>query len=411
MENKTKILTVSEVANQIEEVISDYLSPVYVEGEVSNYYRSGAGHIYLSLKDNNSLINAIIWNYVADKVSFKITNGMRVIIYGEVVTYKLRSQYQIKVMSIRASGLGNLYLAFEQLKNKLEMEGLFDSIRKKIIPKYPAKIGVVTSATSAAVRDIIQVSGRRNPYVQLIVFPAVVQGEKAAGTIINGIEFFNQQEEKVDLIIISRGGGSIEDLWAFNEESVVRSIYNSKLPIVTGIGHEIDFTLSDFAADYRAPTPSAAAEESIPDIRETIEKLNLLQQSLINSISNKYDSFRQKIKHLKRQVSLLNPANKIQNQIQHIDNLERRLKFLFHTKLIQNRNRVDSLHVTLNTLNPESILKRGYSIVFDEKNKIIKSVENIQEQDKLKIKLSDGFLESSVDSILRNYSKSGEENE
>ena len=400
MESKTNLLTVSQVADRIGEVISDYLPSVYVEGEVSNYYRSNAGHIYLSLKDDKALINAVIWSYQANTINFKIENGIRVVVFGEVITYKLRSQYQIKIQSIRPSGLGNLYLAFEELKKKLEDEGLFDESLKKTIPNYPTKIGVITSPTSAAVRDIIQVSGRRNPSVKLLIYPAVVQGAEAADTIVAGINYFNNEKNSVDLIIVGRGGGSIEDLWAFNEEPVVRAIFESELPIVTGIGHEIDFTLSDFAADYRAPTPSAAAEESIPDIREITNNILNLKNKLVNNFVGQFNSVTTNIKYLKKQINLLNPANTIMNQIQHTDDLTRRLEYLFHNKIKEKQNHIEHLFSTLNSLNPESILERGYSIIYDENKKIVNSVKNINAEDKLSIKLSDGIINSTIDSVI-----------
>jgi exodeoxyribonuclease VII large subunit len=398
MGNETKILTVSEVANRISEVIADYLPPVYVEGEVSNYYRSRAGHVYFSLKDEKALVNAVIWSYQADNIKFKINDGMRVVVYGEVITYKLRSQYQIRVQSVRASGLGNLYQAFEELKQKLDAEGLFDSDHKKEIPPFPSTIGVITSPTSAAVRDIIQVSGRRNPAVRLIVYPAVVQGEKAAETIISGIEYFNRQRDDIDMIIISRGGGSIEDLWAFNEESVVRAIYDSRLPVVTGIGHEIDFTLSDFAADYRAPTPSAAAEESVPELRMILDVFTQLELAIGKAMTTKISNYQQIVTHLDRQINLLNPGNIINNQIQHIDDIERRLIYLFNNKLTQMKNEVDYLSSSLNSLNPERILERGYAIVFNKEEKLIKTLENIHESDPVRIKLHDGDFQAKVTS-------------
>ncbi|MFP4548077.1 MAG: exodeoxyribonuclease VII large subunit [Fidelibacterota bacterium] len=412
MNNKTNILTVSEVADRIEAVINDYLPSVYVEGEVSNYYRSKAGHIYLSIKDDKALVNCVVWSYNANRIKFQIEDGMRVVIFGDVVTYKLRSQYQIKVLSIRPSGMGYLYLAFEELKAKLEKEGLFDPKHKKPIPKYPTRIGVITSPTSAAVRDIIQVSGRRNPAVQLVIYPAVVQGEEAAETIIHGIRHFNAADEnKVDLIIVSRGGGSIEDLWSFNEESVVRAIYDSELPVVTGIGHEIDFTLSDFAADYRAPTPSAAAEESIPNLQEIRDSFDALETKMISTFKYLFDSTTIQVRHLNRQIALLNPATTILNQIQHIDDMERRLQYQIQNKLKEYQSQLEYLSASLKSLNPESILERGYAIVTDKNNNFLKSIKNVHLEDKLTIKLSDGKLNTSVLSITENNNKGGEKNE
>ncbi len=409
MPRKVNLLTVSEVADQIESVIQDYLPPVYVEGEVSNYYKSRAGHIYLSLKDDNALINAVIWRYAANQLTFKIEDGMRVIIFGEIITYKLRSQYQIKVQSIKPSGLGNLYLAFEKLKKELEAKGLFDDAHKKKLPEYPTKIGVITSPTSAAVRDIIQVSGRRNSAVQLLVYPAVVQGDEAASTLIEGINYFNNAEEKVDLIILSRGGGSIEDLWAFNEEKVVQAVYESKLPIVTGIGHEIDFTLCDFASDYRAPTPSAAAEESIPELETLLEKFNHLTAKMRKAFDFKFEKTTIKIDHLEKQFTLLNPENMILNQIQHVDDLESRIKMNIKQQIVQYWEKLNSLSDRINSLNPESILKRGYSIVKDDKNNILKSVKNLHKNDKLSIKMADGNVQSTVLSVDRQKEESGNE--
>lgn len=411
MEFKKKILTVTEVANQISDVITESMPPVWIEGEVSNYYKSRAGHIYLSLKDENALINATIWSYLAGTIQFPIKDGMCVIIYGDIVTYKLRSQYQVKVRSISVSGLGDLHAAFEKLKNKLVAEGLFDSELKKPIPKFPKRIGVITSPTSAAVRDIIQVSGRRNPNVQLIVYPAVVQGDQAAETIINGIRYFNQDAYNIDMIIVSRGGGSLEDLWAFNEEPVIRAIFESNLPIVTGIGHEIDFTLSDFAADYRAPTPSAAAEESIPDINEINRHINYCEKRLLDTMGFRVSNLKAKLTNLEKQIGLLNPLNTLENQKQHIDGLEKRIIFTINNKFKQYLNKVNYLSSTLKSLNPTEILERGYSIVMDKSNKIVNSVTKLKENDLLKVRVSDGIIGTQVKSIENNKNEMEEQNE
>src|SRR6056297_223691 len=274
-----KIYTVSQISNRIKKVLSDFIPSVWVEGEVSNYYRSRAGHVYFSLKDDNALINCVLWSRKADNLSFRIEDGMDMAVFGQVTSYQRQSQYQINVDKVQAGGKGKLFLAFEKLKKKLSKEGLFDDELKQKLPKYPDRIGVVTSAEGAAIRDILNVGKRRNPSVEFVIFPSMVQGDKAAGTIIKGIETFNRLKN-VDLIIIGRGGGSLEDLWAFNEEKLVRAVVKSELPIVSAVGHEVDFTLSDFAADKRAPTPSAAAEITVSSSQEIANEIRIIQDRM-----------------------------------------------------------------------------------------------------------------------------------
>ncbi|MDD5062045.1 MAG: exodeoxyribonuclease VII large subunit, partial [Candidatus Marinimicrobia bacterium] len=273
------IYTVSEIARDIKRVIEQFIAPIWIEGEVSNFTVSRMGHIYFSLKDQTAVLNCTIWRSQSLSIPFQIVNGMRLVVFGNVTTYAMQSQYQLNVQQVRAAGLGSLFLAFEALKKKLSAEGLFDAERKKPIPSYPIQIGVITSQTGAAVRDFLQVSRRRNPSVAIYLYPALVQGREAAATIIQGIQVFNRRKN-VDFIVITRGGGSLEDLWTFNEEALVRAIAQSTLPVVSAVGHEVDFTLCDFVADLRAPTPSAAAEMTIPERERILYQIEQTHQKM-----------------------------------------------------------------------------------------------------------------------------------
>ncbi|MCD6206161.1 MAG: exodeoxyribonuclease VII large subunit [Candidatus Marinimicrobia bacterium] len=394
-----RIYSVSEVSLEIKRVIERYIPPVWVEGEISNYSVSRAGHVYFSLKDDNALINCVMWRNVAGSIPFLMAAGMRVIVYGDVIIYTGQSQYQINVKQIRAAGMGSLYLAFEALKKKLSDEGLFDPEIKKPIPLYPKRIGVVTSISGAAVRDIIEVSGRRNPSVQLVIFPAQVQGEKAADTIIRGIQTFNRLRN-VDLIIIGRGGGSIEDLWAFNEEKLVRAIAASELPIVSAVGHEVDYSLSDFAADYRAPTPSAAAELTVPEKRMIERRLgdyrNRATQYILHTINNRH----QLLDNLALRVSRQNPVKILKDRFDLIATLRKRIHQAIRSQIDQSVLRLKDFQGTIRALDPKEILKRGYSLVYkEEKRQLIRSVKSVKAGEKIIVEVSDGVFKAGVKTV------------
>jgi len=394
-----RIYSVSEVSLEIKRVIERYIPPVWVEGEISNYSVSRAGHVYFSLKDDNALINCVMWRNVAGSIPFLMAAGMRVIVYGDVIIYTGQSQYQINVKQIRAAGMGSLYLAFEALKKKLSDEGLFDPEIKKPIPLYPKRIGVVTSISGAAVRDIIEVSGRRNPSVQLVIFPAQVQGEKAADTIIRGIQTFNRLRN-VDLIIIGRGGGSIEDLWAFNEEKLVRAIAASELPIVSAVGHEVDYSLSDFAADYRAPTPSAAAELTVPEKRMIERRLgdyrNRATQYILHTINNRH----QLLDNLALRVSRQNPVKILKDRFDLIATLRKRIHQAIRSQIDQSVLRLKDFRGTIRALDPKEILKRGYSLVYkEEKRQLIRSVKSVKAGEKIIVEVSDGVFKAGVKTV------------
>jgi exodeoxyribonuclease VII large subunit len=392
-----KIYSVSEISREIKRVIEQFIPPVWVEGEISNYSASRAGHVYFSLKDDTALINCVIWRSIAGRIPFHLTNGMNVTVRGDVITYAAQSQYQINVKEVRAAGLGSLYLAFEALKNKLSNEGLFAPELKKPIPAYPKRVGVVTSYTGAAIRDILQVSQRRNPAVEMVVFPAQVQGDKAADTIIEGIETFNRLRN-VDFIIIGRGGGSIEDLWAFNEEKLVRAIAASDLPVVSAVGHEVDFTLADFVADFRAPTPSAAAEMTIPENTMILNTVSTLVGRIYQQILRFQAQKRQQFEHLQTRINLNNPVELIRQKYQCLDELDNRLIYAVGQQVQREKFRLDTYRGTLKALNPKDVLNRGYAIVYSlPEGGIVQSVEKVDKGHRIEVEVSDGRFDAVVE--------------
>lgn len=396
-----KIYSVSEISSEVKRVIEQFISPVWVEGEISNFSVSRIGHVYFSLKDENALINCVLWRNIAASIPFHLSAGMRVIVYGEIITYPAQSQYQINVRTVRAAGLGSLFMAFEALKNKLEKEGLFAAALKKPIPQMPRRIGVVTSITGAAIRDIIEVSGRRNPAVQLVIFPAQVQGEKAADTIIEGIRTFNRLKN-VDLIIIGRGGGSIEDLWAFNEEKLVRAVAASELPVISAVGHEVDFTLSDFAADFRAPTPSAAAELAVPDKQAIEHKLRQYRERLTQIVTYAIAQKTQRLDHLYSRILHYNPERIVSDYRQNLREIHQRVLLSINNQLNRAQLRLDHYRNTLRVLNPKEILKRGFAIVYtDSGKKVVRSVSEVTGGSEVTVEVSDGRFDAEVKSTDR----------
>ncbi|MBO8129911.1 MAG: exodeoxyribonuclease VII large subunit [Candidatus Marinimicrobia bacterium] len=388
--NNQHIYTVTELSIIVKDLIEGNIPPVWVKGEISNLSQSRKGHIYFSLKDKESLINCVLWRDVSYNIPFNIENGMSVIIFGEVVVYTPQSQYQIKVYDLKPAGIGNLYLEFLRLKEKLAAEGLFDESKKKSIPFMPRLVGVITSSSGAAIRDILNISRRRNPAIRIIIFPALVQGEEAADTIVEGIKYFNK-EKNVDLIIISRGGGSLEDLWAFNEEKVVRAINESEIPIISAVGHEIDFTLSDFAADLRAPTPSAAAEIVFPDRKEIFNKIEYLLKRIERDLNNLLSRYMERSSDLKSRLYRFKPENMIMDKVQRLDELEIRLYNAIKKHIDTCGFKLKEIIGKLNALNPKSVLNRGYSIVYKmPENKIVKRCGDVKKDDSLSIEVSDG---------------------
>ena len=400
---KLRALSVSELNKYIKKIISSdpILNNVVVKGEISNIKYHSSGHIYLSLKDENSKIHCIIFKEHALKIKFQAVNGMKVIIKGYVSTFDRDGQYQIYINSMEPDGLGALYMAYEQLKNKLESEGLFDKYHKKKIPFFPLKIAVVTSPTGAAIRDIISVIKRRNHLVNIVIYPVLVQGENAAVQIADAINKINMCSRDAEVIILGRGGGSIEELWAFNEEIVARSIFKSTIPIISAVGHETDYTISDFVADFRAPTPSAAAEIAAPNIADIKNRLsnanvrlnNLLEKSIKIKKNNLHLLSIEKIRRVMDrtikgdQHSLQMIHKELQN------NVELTISSL-KTALTQNASKLEAM-------NPLSTLLRGYAIVVNEDSVPVTKIENVHKDDYINIMLTNGMINCSVISTKR----------
>ncbi|MEG0772902.1 exodeoxyribonuclease VII large subunit [Clostridium sp.] len=386
-----KILSVTAVNNYIKKVIDNdfILNNSNIKGELSNVKIHSSGHIYFSLKDNFSKINCIMFKSNGSKLMFTPKDGMNVIVSGNISVYEKEGTYQLYCNSMKLEGEGELFIAFQKLKKTLEEEGLFELWRKKTLPMFPRRIGVITSPTGAAIRDIINVSQRRNRNVNLLIYPSLVQGINASEDIANGISILNNINE-VDVIILARGGGSIEELWAFNEEKVARAIANSKKPIVTGIGHETDFTIADFVSDIRGATPSQAAEIVVNSLEEIIYKLNNLSQRLENSMEKIIQSEFNRLNMDLRSLKLYSPYNYVVNQYNKVDNMKNRLDFIMKIMISNERNKLNNMNELLNVHNPLNILNKGYSILQDNNNKIISSVKDLKEKNSITAILKDG---------------------
>lgn len=391
--------TVSDINKIVKSTIdsSDILRNVYLKGEISNMKYHGRGHLYFSLKDESSKINAVMFNY-SGKLQFEPKDGDGVLVRGRVSVYEASGSYQIYVDEMDIDGLGNLYLLFEQLKLKLSKEGLFDEAYKKPIPKIPKRIGIITASTGAAVRDIISTINDRYPLVDLVIFPTLVQGEGAKENIVRMIRLANEKMYKIDTIILGRGGGSIEDLWAFNEEIVARAIFESRVPIISAVGHEIDFTISDFVADKRAPTPTGGAQMAVPDKRELKRYLINARDRLNISIDNKLFNYNELLKKFKSNYLLNNPNRLYEMKEQRLNTLNDKLISVFKNILVRDKNKIDTLKIKLELLNPLNILDKGYSMVIKD-NKVIKNIEDINVKDDISIVMSGGKVIANVKDV------------
>ncbi len=371
------------------------LQNVLVKGELSNFKNHYTGHMYFTLKDENSLIKGIMFKTYTGNLKFVPKDGMSVVIFGTVSVFERDGAYQIYCKDMMLDGMGALYASYEELKNKLEHEGLFDVKHKKKIPLYSNNIGVITSKTGSVIKDIINVSTRRNPNVHLKIIPSAVQGAGAGDKIADAIKKFNQLNN-VDVIIIARGGGSLEDLWPFNEEVVARQIFESKIPIISAVGHETDFTISDFVSDLRAPTPSAAAEIAVLDINEAKWKLQNYRNSLKISLNRKLENIRNRYDKCIKSNVFTNPVSLLQNSYQILDNDVKKLEHLMTNKYNVEKNRYIKLVSTLDSISPLKTLERGYTMVQDEKNNIVRSSDKIKKDDKIKIIFKDGSRNAQI---------------
>ena len=390
-------ITVTDLNKYIKSKIDsdEMLNNVLVKGEISNFKNHYTGHMYFTLKDENSLIKCVMFKTYTTHLSFMPKDGMKVIILGSVSVFERDGVYQVYAKAMKQDGLGSLYEAYEKLKAKLSGEGLFDESHKKKIPFMPKTIGVLTSNTGAVIRDIINVSTRRNPNVHIRLYPVPVQGAGAAEKIAAGIEFMNKNN-LADVLIIGRGGGSLEDLWPFNEERVARAIYNSKIPIISAVGHETDFTIADFVADLRAPTPSAAAELAVANIDDVKSTLFLYNTRYKNALKKKLQLMRLSYEKCMARQAFKNPTQKINEQYIVIDMKVKAMQNKIQLKLKEERTKFIKQVSKLDTLSPLKTLARGYSIVTDSSNKIIKSVKDLKEDQNINIRLADGEKQAKV---------------
>jgi exodeoxyribonuclease VII large subunit len=420
-----------------------HLSGVYVKGEISNFKRHSSGHMYFTLKDERARILAVMFASANASMKFTPENGMKVLVRGDISVYEAGGQYQIYVKEMQPDGIGDLFLAFQQLKEKLENQGLFDEARKKPLPKFPRKIGVITSPTGAAVRDIITTIERRYPVGEILIYPALVQGERAPQSIADCIKTANENKD-IDVLIVGRGGGSIEELWAFNEERVALAIAESFIPIISAVGHETDFTIADFVADMRAPTPTAAAELAVPHIDELLERVLSRRILLIRGMKARLDSERAKLKNISTSMVFRNPRRLYEQKIEAVDRLTEQLnrarqvrmqtqtdklahlasslkrvhperlweqKKDHHRRLAKQlqtnftnilKNKQNDFRRTISTLealSPLKIMDRGYSLVYSENEKLVKTKKTVKEGDKITVHLQDGKLHCHVNTI------------
>ena len=389
-------ISVTDLNKYIKNKIADdeYLSNILIKGEISNFKHHYTGHLYFTLKDENSLIKCIMFKSYAQKLNFEPKDGMKVYILGSVSVFERDGVYQIYAKVMEEDGLGDLYTKYQKLKEELEKKGLFDQSHKQKIPMMPKVIGVLTSQTGSVIRDIINVSTRRNPNVYIRLLPVPVQGEGAAEKIAEGIEYMNKNQ-LADVIILARGGGSLEDLWPFNEEIVAYSIYESKIPIISAVGHETDFSISDFVADLRAPTPSAAAELAVPDIYEVKQKINTYQNRLKMALTKKLEIMKLRYDKCMSSSVFKEPTRRIQENYIKIDSYVKQLENVINKIKKKNKNKYIELVSKLDTLSPLKTLTRGYSII-EKDAKIVKSVADLQTEDEVSIRLKDGEKQAKI---------------
>ena len=389
------ILTVSQVANQVKYSLERNFSNVWIKGEVASCKPYPSGHIYLTLKDESAELSAVIFAQYAQQITHYPSSGMEVLAMGDLSIYAPRGQFQMQIKDLYLSGEGELWLAYETLKKKLEAEVYIDIAVKKKIPRYPQKIGLITSSEGAAIRDILQVLNRRVPHVICYIYPVPVQGYKAAKKIAEAIDNMNKHGQ-ADILIVSRGGGSLEDLWCFNEEIVVRSIYNSQIPIISAIGHETDTTLSDYAADYRAPTPSAAAEIAAVDRKEILQQLDQLHDGMKYRIHQTINNYSDKVNILQKRHGLLKPQMILENWNEKLVEISYRMKQNLNNHIKMQMNLMETIVSKLELLNPQSQLQRGYALAVDKNQKVIYTSEQVEIDDVIQLRIARGKLSAKV---------------
>jgi len=392
-----KIYSVSELTQNIRALLEDSFPRIWVEGEVSNFSAHTSGHCYFSLKDEKSVLSCVMFRGNAYRVKFKIEDGARLVCLGRISVYDKRGQYQLYVEDVEPKGIGALQLAFTQLKERLAKEGLFDDENKKRIPLLPERIGIITSSTGAAIRDLLHIIRRRFPNMHIILYPVQVQGEGAAREIAGAISDFNRAKN-VDVLIVGRGGGSLEDLWAFNEEIVARAIYNSKLPVISAVGHEVDYTISDFVADLRAPTPSAAAELVVRERETFVETIDGLLQRMRQALTSRVDVLKRHLDGIMQRYAFKQPRFLVEQYHQRVDDCTKSLtQGLGHLIEIK-RAGISKATARLKALNPTAILSRGYSITLTHpEGKALKDASRLKRGHRIKTRLAKGEVVSKIE--------------
>lgn len=399
----TLVLSVSQLNRYIKMNFDadENLANIFISGEISNFtnhYRTG--HLYFTLKDDSAAVRAVMFNSSAKRLKFMPEDGMKVIARGRVSVYEASGQYQLYVDDMQPDGVGALNLAYEQLKEKLQKEGLFSELHKKPLPPYPEKVGVITSPTGAAVRDIINVLGRRFPYAEIVFCPVLVQGEGAHLQLTDAVNLFNS-ERAADVIIIGRGGGSIEDLWEFNDEGLARAVYNSDIPVISAVGHETDFTICDFVADMRAPTPSAAAELAVPDANELQYALSALKNRMFLNISSGIADRRSRLEYLTSKGALKSPDEMLSNRSQRLDTAFSKMLSSYENRIGGKKVEFISAATALSKLNPMSVLMRGFAFVSDKSGKNVYSSQALAKGDEINVRFHDGYAVCEVKEITQ----------
>lgn len=399
----TLVLSVSQLNRYIKMNFDadENLANIFISGEISNFtnhYRTG--HLYFTLKDDSAAVRAVMFNSSAKRLKFMPEDGMKVIARGRVSVYEASGQYQLYVDDMQPDGVGALNLAYEQLKEKLQKEGLFSELHKKPLPPYPEKVGVITSPTGAAVRDIINVLGRRFPYAEIVFCPVLVQGEGAHLQLTDAVNLFNS-ERAADVIIIGRGGGSIEDLWEFNDEGLARAVYNSDIPVISAVGHETDFTICDFVADMRAPTPSAAAELAVPDANELQYALSALKNRMFLNVSSGIADRRSRLEYLTSKGALKSPDEMLSNRSQRLDTAFSKMLSSYENRIGGKKVEFISAATALSKLDPMSVLMRGFAFVSDKSGKNVYSSQVLAKGDKINVRFHDGSAVCEVKEITQ----------
>lgn len=399
----TLVLSVSQLNRYIKMNFDadENLANIFISGEISNFtnhYRTG--HLYFTLKDDSAAVRAVMFNSSAKRLKFMPEDGMKVIARGRVSVYEASGQYQLYVDDMQPDGVGALNLAYEQLKEKLQKEGLFSELHKKPLPPYPEKVGVITSPTGAAVRDIINVLGRRFPYAEIVFCPVLVQGDGAHLQLTNAVNLFNS-ERAADVIIIGRGGGSIEDLWEFNDEGLARAVYNSEIPVISAVGHETDFTICDFVADMRAPTPSAAAELAVPDANELQYALSALKNRIFLNVSSGIADRRSRLEYLTSKGALKSPDEMLSNRSQRLDTAFSKVLSSYENRIGGKKVEFISAATALSKLDPMSVLMRGFAFVSDKSGKNVFSSQSLAKGDKINVRFHDGSAVCEVKEITQ----------